>query len=54
MFLVDTNVFVYAAERSGPEHDRLYQEMAKIWPPFIDYQKRTQRTIPVAVLERQP
>jgi uncharacterized protein len=30
MFLVDTNVFVYAAERSGPEHDRC-REMVQTW-----------------------
>jgi deazaflavin-dependent oxidoreductase (nitroreductase family) len=36
------------------EHDRLYQDMAKIWPPFLDYQKRTERLIPIVILERQP
>ena len=36
----------------GPEHDRLYAEQAKIWPGFLDYQKRTSRVIPVVVLER--
>lgn len=36
------------------EHDRLYQKMSKIWPPFVDYQKRTERLIPVVILERQP
>jgi deazaflavin-dependent oxidoreductase (nitroreductase family) len=34
------------------EHDRLYKEMTKIWPPFADYQTRTDRVIPVVVLER--
>ena len=37
---------------SRPERDRLYQEMSKIWPGFADYQKRTERLIPVVVLER--
>jgi deazaflavin-dependent oxidoreductase (nitroreductase family) len=36
----------------GPERDRLYAEMTKIWPAFADYQKRTERVIPVVVLER--
>lgn len=36
---------------SGPERDRLYQEMAKIWPPYLDYEKRTERKIPVVKLE---
>jgi hypothetical protein len=34
------------------EHDRLYEEMTKIWPSFADYQKRTDRLIPVVRLER--
>lgn len=38
----------------GPERERLYAEQAKIWPPFLEYQKRTSRVIPVVVLERQP
>ena len=37
---------------SGPERDRLYAGHAKVWPPFLDYEKRTERTIPVIVLER--
>jgi deazaflavin-dependent oxidoreductase (nitroreductase family) len=35
------------------ERDRLFQEMAKIWPSFLDYQTRTERLIPVVVLERR-
>jgi deazaflavin-dependent oxidoreductase (nitroreductase family) len=35
------------------ERDRLYQEMAKIWPSFLDYQTRTERLIPIVVLDRQ-
>ena len=38
---------------SREEHDRLYKEMSKIWPAFVDYQKRTDRLIPVVILERQ-
>ena len=34
------------------EHDRLYAEMTKIWPSFADYQKRTDRLIPIIRLER--
>jgi deazaflavin-dependent oxidoreductase (nitroreductase family) len=36
----------------GPERDRLYAEQAKIWPGFLDYEKRTTRVIPVVVLDR--
>jgi deazaflavin-dependent oxidoreductase (nitroreductase family) len=35
------------------EHERLYREMSKIWPPFADYQKRAERVIPVVILERE-
>lgn len=35
------------------ERDRLYRDMTKIWPAFADYQTRTERLIPVVVLERQ-
>jgi deazaflavin-dependent oxidoreductase (nitroreductase family) len=38
---------------SRQEHDRLYEEMTKIWPSFAAYQKRTKRLIPVVVLKRQ-
>jgi hypothetical protein len=38
---------------SRAERDRLFKEMFKIWPSFEDYQKRTERLIPVVILERQ-
>jgi len=38
---------------SQADHDRLYEEMSKIWPSFVDYQKRAERVIPVVILERQ-
>jgi deazaflavin-dependent oxidoreductase (nitroreductase family) len=38
---------------SRQERDRLYKEMTKIWPSFADYETRTERLIPVVVLERQ-
>jgi len=38
---------------SREEHDRLYKEMCKIWPAFADYQKRTDRLIPIVILQRQ-
>lgn len=37
---------------SRQERDRLYEEMIKIWPSFRDYQTRTDRLIPVVVLQR--
>jgi deazaflavin-dependent oxidoreductase (nitroreductase family) len=35
------------------ERDRLYDEMSKIWSSFVDYETKTDRLIPVVVLERQ-
>jgi deazaflavin-dependent oxidoreductase (nitroreductase family) len=34
------------------ERDRLFKEMTRIWPSYADYEKRTERLIPVIVLER--
>jgi deazaflavin-dependent oxidoreductase (nitroreductase family) len=38
---------------NGPERDRLFAYMTEVWPAFSDYAARTQRLIPVVVLERQ-
>jgi deazaflavin-dependent oxidoreductase (nitroreductase family) len=38
---------------SRQDRDRLYKEMSKIWPSFADYETKTDRLIPVVVLERQ-
>ena len=35
----------------GDERERLWQQMAEIYPPYNDYQKATERTIPVVVLD---
>jgi deazaflavin-dependent oxidoreductase (nitroreductase family) len=35
----------------GEERERLWGEMAVIYPPYLDYQKATERTIPVVVLD---
>jgi deazaflavin-dependent oxidoreductase (nitroreductase family) len=36
----------------GPERDRLYAQHALPMPAFLDYQRKTERVIPVVVLER--
>ena len=36
------------------ERTALWQQMAAIYPPYDDYQRRTQREIPVVVLEPTP
>jgi deazaflavin-dependent oxidoreductase (nitroreductase family) len=41
-----------ARTAEGEERERLWRTMAEIWPPYDEYQRRTDRTIPVVVLER--
>src|SRR5690349_18623528 len=36
-----------ASTVQGEERQRLWQVMAKIWPAYDDYQKKTEREIPV-------
>jgi len=35
----------------GEERERIWKQMVEIYPPYTDYQKATERTIPVVVLE---
>ena len=41
-----------ARSAQGQERTRLWQHMATLYPPFVDYQNNTEREIPVVVLER--
>ena len=41
-----------AAVAEGPEHERLFTQMAEVMPGFAEYQRNTERQIPVIVLER--
>lgn len=41
-----------ARTAEGEERERLWRRMAEIWPPYDEYQQRTDRVIPVVVLER--
>lgn len=36
----------------GAERDRLFTQMAEVMPGFADYQRNTDRRIPVIILER--
>jgi deazaflavin-dependent oxidoreductase (nitroreductase family) len=38
-------------EVTGPERDRLWEHMIKTWPNYARYAERTDRTIPVFLLE---
>jgi deazaflavin-dependent oxidoreductase (nitroreductase family) len=41
-----------AREATAAEKPAMWQEMVRHWPPYDDYQRRTDREIPVVVLER--
>lgn len=36
----------------GAERQRLFEMMTQVYPPFPDYQRRTERELPVVLLER--
>jgi deazaflavin-dependent oxidoreductase (nitroreductase family) len=36
---------------TGAERERLWEKALEFWPPYADYQKKTEREIPVVVLE---
>ena len=35
----------------GEERERIWAQMAELYPPYLDYQKATERKIPVVVLD---
>jgi deazaflavin-dependent oxidoreductase (nitroreductase family) len=44
---------VRARTAAGDERARLWSRMAEVWPDYDAYQQRTDREIPVVVLERR-
>ena len=42
---------VLAREAEGAERERLWKEMVEVYPPYASYQRRTERRIPVVILE---
>jgi deazaflavin-dependent oxidoreductase (nitroreductase family) len=47
----DQELEVVAREVKGEERDRIYSEMVELRPQFGEYQQKTDRVIPVVVLE---
>jgi proline iminopeptidase len=41
----------HARTATGEERARLWDVAVKFWPPYADYQKKTEREIPVVVLD---
>jgi deazaflavin-dependent oxidoreductase (nitroreductase family) len=44
---------VRASTAEGEERSRLWSLMTEVWPPYDDYQARTDRQIPVVVFSRR-
>jgi deazaflavin-dependent oxidoreductase (nitroreductase family) len=44
---------VRARTAEGEERERLWRLMAEVWPAYDEYQTRTDRVIPIVVLERR-
>jgi deazaflavin-dependent oxidoreductase (nitroreductase family) len=42
-----------ARTAAAPEKPRLWEQMVAIWPDYAKYQKKTEREIPVVILERR-
>jgi deazaflavin-dependent oxidoreductase (nitroreductase family) len=49
----DEQIPVRATTAQGDERDRLWSRMTEVWPDYDKYQQRTDREIPVVVLERR-
>lgn len=41
----------HARTASGEERAQLWEKSLEFWPPYADYQRKTQREIPVVVLD---
>lgn len=48
----DERIQVRPRTAEGEERGRLWGLMAGVWPPYDDYQQKTDREIPVVVFER--
>ncbi len=46
-------VDVHASVAQGDERARLWSRMTEVWPPYDEYQAKTEREIPVVVLSRR-
>lgn len=49
----DERIPVRARSAEGQERQRLWQLMTEVWPAYDEYQAKTERQIPVVVLERR-
>ena len=49
----DEKIPVTPSTAEGDERERLWKLMTEVWPDYDDYQGKTDRKIPVVVLERR-
>jgi deazaflavin-dependent oxidoreductase (nitroreductase family) len=49
----DEEIPVRATTVEADDRARLWSAMAEVWPPYDDYQKKTDRQIPVVVFSRR-
>jgi deazaflavin-dependent oxidoreductase (nitroreductase family) len=50
--VLDEKIPVTFSVAEGEERERLWKSMAEVWPDYDEYQKNTDREIPVVILER--
>jgi proline iminopeptidase len=53
MQILDRHFRVHARAAEGDERARLWEQMNRIWPHYEEYQEKTERRIPVVVLDRE-
>jgi proline iminopeptidase len=51
--ILDRHLPIRAREAEGEERVRLWRQMNGVWPHYEAYQAKTERRIPVVVLDRQ-
>jgi deazaflavin-dependent oxidoreductase (nitroreductase family) len=49
--LANPEVEVQVGTATGEERARLWEKSLEFWPPYADYQRKTEREIPVVVLD---
>jgi deazaflavin-dependent oxidoreductase (nitroreductase family) len=50
--VLDEKIPVSYSVAEGEERERLWKLMAEVWPDYDEYQTKTDREIPVVILER--
>ena len=51
--VMDERFRVRARTANPDERPKMWRQMTEVWPDYDDYQERTDREIPVVVLERE-